>query len=131
MKRLQLSFLLLLALGACKSQPVNMVESKPAGQDLYSKVIFSDRLNEKVRIQDVKKDVKDGYMRVQVDLMNTTRDKKTFMYAFEWFDANGMQVAPTTSIWTQATIFPGEKRSFPQTAGSQSATDFRFKVRAK
>jgi uncharacterized protein YcfL len=68
---------------------------------------------------------------VQVDLMNTARDKQTFLYAYEWFDEDGMQVAETSSYWTQATIFPGEKRSFIQTAGSQAATDFRFKVRPK
>ena len=126
-----LPLLVPLALAACAQTPVNSVETMGKGEEYYNKVVFSDRLDEKVRIEEVIKQERDGFLRVQVDIVNTAREKQTFLYAFEWFDEAGMQVASTSSIWTQATIFPGEKRSFIATAGSQDATDFRFKVRSK
>lgn len=125
------ALLALLALGACSSPKVNTVQSAEPSKDLYEKVVFSDKLDKKVHIQNVVTKTENGFLQVQVDLVNTTRDKETFEYAYEWFDADGMQVAPSTAIWTQATIYPGETRSFPVTAGSKAATDFRFKIKSK
>lgn len=121
----------LAALAACKSSSVNTVQSASPSGALYEKVVFSGILDQKVRIENVRQDVVDDFLRVQVDLSNHRTQKQTFVYMFEWFDANGMQVAQTASHWTQATIFPGETRSFLGTAGSPDATDFRFKVKAK
>jgi uncharacterized protein YcfL len=123
--------LALVALAACTSPKVNTVESAQPSEDAYQKIVFSDQLDEKVRIQHVNTRTLDGFLQVQVDLVNLTRDKTTFEYAYEWFDTDGMQVAPSTSIWTQATVYPGETRSFPATAGTKAATDFRFKIKSK
>ena len=121
----------LLALAACSSPKVNTVESAKPSDDAYQKIVFSDQLDRKVRIQSVNTKTTDGFLQVQVELLNLTQDKTTFEYAYEWFDADGMQVAPSTSIWTQATVYPGETRAFPATAGTKAATDFRFKIKSK
>src|SRR5437763_1357881 len=38
-----------------------------------------------------------GLLKVQVELENRTRSMQHFIYRFEWFDANGMQVANVIS----------------------------------
>ena len=120
----------LLALASCYSPKVDQIESgTPDNQK--QQVVLDEKIAPGMTVVTVRRDELDGFLRAQVELESSAREKKTFEYVFEWFDEKGMQVAATTAIWTQATIFPGEKRAVHATAGSKAARDFRFKVKAK
>lgn len=120
----------LLSLASCYSPKVDQVETSTPGST-KQQVVLDEKIGPSLSVVTIRRDELDGFLRAQVEIESTAREKKTFEYVFEWFDENGMQVAATTAIWTQATIFPGERRPFLATAGSKAARDFRFKVKSK
>jgi uncharacterized protein YcfL len=68
-----------------------------------------------------------GLLRVQVELQNRTRSLKRFVYRFEWFDANGMQVNNIISAQTPDSIEGMESKFISAVAPKQNCTDFRVK----
>lgn len=122
--------LTLVLLTAC-STTLNTVErSEPVGQRqmVNDKRIITDAgLNRAVRIVGVNETPGD-FLKVQIELQNTTRSLKSFNYRFEWFDANGMQVNSPTSIYIPRQIEGKESLFISATAPTPSAKDFRVKL---
>lgn len=117
-------------LTACAST-VNTVErAAPVGQlqMVNDKRIITDAsLNRGVRIIGVN-EVPGEFLKVQVELLNTTSSLKSFNYRFEWFDANGAQV--NTPTYTPRQIEGKESIFISGIAPTPSAKDFRLKLLA-
>jgi uncharacterized protein YcfL len=68
-----------------------------------------------------------GFLKIQVELMNTTGRRHAFTYRVEWFDENGMIISSPTGVSTPRTIEGGETISITATAPTDRAKDFRIK----
>lgn len=114
------------------STTVNTAErAQPAGQRqmLSDKRIVTDRgLDRAVRIVGLNEtQTPDGFVKVQVEVLNTTRSVKSFSYKVEWFDAAGIIVdTPATASITRQ-IEGKESLFLTAVAPTPAAKDFRFK----
>ena len=68
-----------------------------------------------------------GFLKIQIELLNTTGSRHAFTYRVEWFDENGMIVNSPTAVATPRTIEGGETLSITATAPTDRAKDFRIK----
>ncbi|MDB6028153.1 MAG: hypothetical protein JWM68_4376 [Verrucomicrobiales bacterium] len=70
----------------------------------------------------------DGFLKVQVEILNRTRSLKHFSYRFEWFDQNGMLVNTPTSTSIPRQIEGQESLFITAIAPTPLAKDFRVKL---
>jgi uncharacterized protein YcfL len=68
-----------------------------------------------------------GFLKVQIELLNTTRSFQRFSYHFEWFDANGMQLSTLTTAEIPDQIEGGEDKFISSLAPTPGCRDFRVK----
>ncbi len=119
----------LVLLSACST--VNTVErAEPVGQRQMvndKRIITDASLNRAVRIVGVN-ETPGEFLKVQIELQNTTRSLKSFNYRFEWFDANGMQVNTPTSTYIPRQIEGKESLFISAVAPTPTAKDFRVKL---
>lgn len=120
--------------GAClltSCTTVNTVErAEPVGQRqmVNDKRILTDAsLSRGVRIVGVN-ETPGEFLKVQIELQNTTRSLKTFSYRFEWFDANGIQISTPTSTAIPRQIEGKENLFISAVAPTPTAKDFRVKL---
>lgn len=134
MKTSKLLFLALagsaLVLAGCTT--VNTVENaqKEGQSNMISdqRVITDASLNRKVAIVGVNSAMTSGgLLKVQVELENHTRSLQRFLYRFEWFDANGMQVNNIISASVPEQIEGKESKFIYSIAPNPSCKDFRVK----
>ena len=123
---------LALAVTGCGT-PVNSVENaqKEGQRNMVAdqRVISDPGLNRHVNIVGVNTAMTPGgLLSVQVELQNNSRSQHRFNYQFEWFDANGMIVETSTSIWIDRRIQGGETISITALAPTENAKDFRIKM---
>lgn len=121
----------LLALSGCKTS-VNSVENaqKSGQREMISdeRVITDGSLKNKVSIVGVNQSVTPGgFLKVQIELLNTTRSVRRFSYHFEWFDASGMQLSALTPAEVPDEIQGGEDKFISSTAPTTLCKDFRVK----
>jgi len=119
-----------LLLAGCTT--VNTVENteKVGQRQLVSdqRVISDASLNRKVSIVGVNTATTEGgLLRVQVELENRTHSLQRFLYKFEWFDANGMQVNNIISASVPEQIEGKESKMINSIAPNPSCRDFRVK----
>jgi len=110
---------------------VNTVErAAPVGQRqmVNDKRIITDAgLNRAVRIVGVN-EVPGEFLKIQVELLNSTSSLKSFNYRFEWFDANGVLVHTPTSTYISRQIEGKESIFISAVSPVASAKDFRLKL---
>jgi len=111
---------------------VNTVENaQKSGQRAMvsdQRVVTDASLNRKVAIVGVNSAMTPGgLLKVQVELENHTRSLQRFLYRFEWFDANGMQVNNIISASIPEQIEGKESKFIYSIAPSPSCSDFRVK----
>jgi uncharacterized protein YcfL len=68
-----------------------------------------------------------GFLRVQVQIQNTTRSVQSFTYRIEWFDENGMAISLPTNVSIPKTLEGKETSEIVVIAPTQRAKDFRIK----
>jgi uncharacterized protein YcfL len=120
----------LMALTACTT--VNSVENaqKMGMRNMVpdARAITDPSLNRKVFIVGVNTSMTPGgLLKVQVELQNRTRSLQRFMYRFEWFDLNGMQVDNVVSASIPDQIEGQEDKNIQGVAPNPSCRDFRVK----
>jgi uncharacterized protein YcfL len=120
----------LMALTACTT--VNSVENaqKMGMRNMVpdARAITDPSLNRKVFIVGVNTSMTPGgLLKVQVELQNRTRSLQRFMYRFEWFDLNGMQVNNVVSASIPDQIEGQEDKNIQGVAPNPSCRDFRVK----
>jgi len=127
-----LAFVIMLAaLAGCTT--VNTVErAQPVAQKqmVDDKRVTTDAgLNRRVRIIGVNESTgAGGLLKVQVEVLNTTRSLQGFNYKFEWFDADGNLVSSPTSAFLPRQIEGKESQFLSATAPTMTAKDFRLKL---
>jgi uncharacterized protein YcfL len=121
----------LLALSGCTSTP-NTVEnaSKEGQRNIIAdqRVITDESLNRSVNVVAVNTLITpDGLLKVQIELQNHTDSLQRFLYHFEWFDGNGMQVNNALSASVPEQIEGQEDKFISGIAPSPYCRDFRVK----
>lgn len=110
---------------------VNTVErAAPIGQRqmVNDKRIITDAgLNRAVRIVGVN-ETPGEFLKIQVELLNTTSSLKSFNYRFEWFDQNGIIINTPTSTFISRQIEAKESLFISAVAPTPTAKDFRLKL---
>ena len=92
------------------------------------RVISDGSLNRKVSIVGVNTAMTPGgLLKVQVELLNRTRSRQAFLYKFEWFDLNGMQVDNILSANVPDQIEGQESKFINGLAPTTACHDFRVK----
>jgi uncharacterized protein YcfL len=121
-------------LPACSTvAPVNTVErAQPvARRDMVpdNRVFTSARLNPHVRVLGVNQSTgPGGLLRVQVEVLNTTRSLQTFNYRWEWLDETGTIIETPTSTAVTRQIEGRESLLITGVAPNDRAKDFRLKL---
>jgi uncharacterized protein YcfL len=124
------SLCLVASLSGCTT--VNSVENanKEGQRNMVTdqRAVTDASLNRKVSIVGVNTALTPGgLLRVQVELQNRTRSLQRFMYRFEWFDANGMQVNNIISAQIPDQIEGKENKMISSIAPNPNCRDFRVK----
>ena len=114
----------------CKT--VNTIEpAQPvAERDMLSdkRVVTDSTLNRKVRVLGINQATGlGGFLKIQVELQNTTSRVQSFTYRVEWFDENGMIINLPTKTARPQTMEGKETISITATAPTDRAKDFRIK----
>jgi len=92
------------------------------------RAVTDHSLNKKVSIVGVNTaPTPGGVLKVQVELQNRTRSMQRFIYRFEWFDANGMQVNSIVSAPVPDQIEGKESKMISAVAPTTNCKDFRVK----
>jgi uncharacterized protein YcfL len=129
--------MLLLAAGVlagCQSDSsVNTVQNaQPVGHRnvIQDKRIITDRsFNRRVAVVALNTVVTHGQLlKVQVELLNRTGSIQRFIYSFEWFDFDGMQVNNTVTADVPDQIDPRDSKFITAVAPSPMCRDFHLKL---
>lgn len=122
----------LLAVSGCKTSVNSVENAQKTGQRSMvadQRAITDTGLAKKVSIVGVNSaTTPGGFLKVQVELLNTTRSLARFNYRFEWFDANGMQLNTVASAVIADQIQGGEDKFISAVAPTTACKDFRVKL---
>jgi uncharacterized protein YcfL len=121
----------LLAVSGCKTSVNSVENAQKTGQRSMvadQRAITDGSLKKKVSIVGVNSAMTPGgFLKVQVELLNTTRSLQRFSYHFEWFDAAGMQITMLTTVEIPDQIQGGEDKFISSMAPTPACRDFRVK----
>ena len=123
--------LALLPIVACQS--VNSVErAQPVGQRQMvddKRVITDGSLGRRIRILGVNEsETPAGYLKVQAELLNSTRSRRSIQYMWEWYDLDGNQISSASAGYRTRVIEGGESVFLGNTAPNDRAKDFRLNL---
>ncbi|MCP3913968.1 MAG: YcfL family protein [bacterium] len=93
------------------------------------KVVFADGLERSLKAESPVLAERSGIAIAQVDLVSRTNRRQTILYAFDWFDPDGLTLGRDLYDWRKLTLAGGEVRAVSAAAPSPKATDFRLRVR--
>jgi uncharacterized protein YcfL len=68
-----------------------------------------------------------GFLKIQVEVQNLTKSRKSFTYRVEWFDENGMIINLPTTTAIPRSLEGKETASITATAPTDRAKDFRIR----
>ena len=92
------------------------------------RVLTDSTLNRRVRILGVNTTSPAGFLKIQVEVQNTTSRPHSFTYRVEWFDENAMIISLPTTTAIPKTIEGKETISITAIAPTERAKDFRIKL---
>ena len=120
-----------LAVAGCKTS-VNSIENaqKSGSRTMISdqRVVTDGSLKKKLSLVGVNTALTPGgFLKVQVELLNTTRSAQRFSYRFEWFDANGMLLNSLSTATIPDQIDGGEDKFISAQSPLTNCKDFRVK----
>ena len=122
---------LLLAVSGCKTSVNSVENAQKTGQRQMvadQRAVTDTGLGKKVSIVGVNSAMTPGgFLKVQIELLNTTRSFQRFSYHFEWFDANGMQITTLAPAEIPDQIQGGEDKCISSMAPTTACRDFRVK----
>jgi uncharacterized protein YcfL len=122
------------ALAGCESSPsVNTVQNaQTIGRPNYiqdRRIITDGYFSRRVSVVALNTSMIPGdLLKVQVELLNRTGSIQRFIYSFEWFDLNGMQVNSALAVVVPDQIDAGDSKFISAVAPSPACRDFRLKL---
>lgn len=93
------------------------------------RVITDSSLARRVQVQGVNvSDGPGGFLKVQAEVLNTTRSYQRFAYKWEWFDKDGNVVEGPSSVAVTRQVEGKESLFIQGVAPHPSVRDFRLKL---
>jgi uncharacterized protein YcfL len=125
-------FAIALTLAGCHN-PMNSVENaqKSGQRSMVSdqRVVSDMGLNRSVSVVGLNTAMTPGgLLKVQAELLNTTKSFHHFSYQFEWFDQDGMQINNVVSPVVADQIEGRESKFISAIAPTPACKDFRLKL---
>jgi len=80
-------------------------------------------------IQDAGRRTPEGFLRVQVRLINKDSGDMKLQYRFKWIDADGMTLSQISAPWSPLVLHGTEVHELEGVSGMQGADDFRLEIR--
>jgi len=122
-----------MALLGAGCQTVNTTETaQPAFQRnmvAEKRVITDGSLARKVQVQGVNvSEGPGGFLKVQAEVLNTTRSYQRFAYKWEWFDKDGNVVEGPSSVAVTRQVEGKESLFIQGVAPNPTVRDFRLKL---
>ncbi|MCB6184060.1 YcfL family protein [Leeia sp. TBRC 13508] len=102
------------------SAPPVMAES------IASKIEQLGKMDE-VSVVGIKKVVRDGLVRLQIELSNADNEIQQFTWRIRWLDDSGFQVG-SEEVWKPEVIYGKQKKVLSTVAPSPQATDFKVEL---
>jgi uncharacterized protein YcfL len=97
-----------------------------------ARVVTDSSLARKARVVGIQEaEVAGGFLKIQCELLNTTRKDQAVNFLFEWFDSSGMLVKTPMSRWQTVRLSSHESKTVDATAPTKDVVDFRFKLKEK
>jgi uncharacterized protein YcfL len=72
--------------------------------------------------------IKDGYLRVSVDVQSEYSQERTLSYRFDWFGVDGSLLGREES-WKPIYFYKGELKTIRSIAPSEEVVEFRFLIK--
>jgi uncharacterized protein YcfL len=73
----------------------------------------------------------DGYKRVQAFFKNRTRSTYFFVYRFDWYDDQGVEIGnPDDEGWKRVTVVAGDDTTLTSIAPRKNCGDFKLRLKA-
>lgn len=115
----------------CGSTSVNSVEPAQTSAQramLSDKCVFNNRsLAKAVRVLGINTATdQGGFLKIQIEVQNTTRSRKLFTYRIQWFDEHGILISLPTTVATPRSLEGRELADITATAPTVKAKDFRI-----
>lgn len=114
-----------------QNNPANSSESAPVIENSNSRarlVMGSDNLIGNVEIKNPRFRLLGQLTQAQVMVLNSTENRYTLEYKFNWEDSQGFK-ADSMNSWHRFTLTPGETRTFTSTGKVPEATQIVFTLR--
>ena len=119
----------------CTGASVNSVEN--ARKAAYMQLMADTRLDTDPHLADdfgvVRLNTAEnaaGFLRVQMEMENFTRDRLSVKALLEWYDADALRIETAGGGWQEYRFEARESRSMVFTAPTRNARDFRLKLQA-
>jgi uncharacterized protein YcfL len=114
----------------CAGTRVNEAEQEPRQiNPVYQKFLeyeSDSALADAVFIESVNFVPGSSPLRVQANLINTTKSEYSFRYKVRWFDQNGMLVNPDDGVWIKGIIYGRERFPLQLVGPTPDAVDWRL-----
>ncbi len=93
-------------------------------------VLINNRaLLRNLQITDIKSKMENELLKVQVQVINKTSKNFSFDYSFNWFDANGFQIAGLGEHWTPVIINGNEVKNLIGVGPTSEVRQFKVRIR--
>lgn len=79
--------------------------------------------------QDAGKITPEGFLRVQVRVINKNSHDLSFQYRFKWLDRDGLTISQISAPWQPMTLHGTEVHELEGVSGVKGAEDFRLEIR--
>jgi uncharacterized protein YcfL len=96
------------------------------------RVIQDERLNELLALTEIRKSkTNDNYTRIQVFFKNMSATTYSFIYRFNWYDENGVEVENLDhEMWVKKTAITGDDITLTTIAPTRKCQDFKLRIKA-
>ena len=97
--------------------------------ELSKKVVVNGSLGGDIEVVDLKSAMAGNLMQAQVSLRSKDRDTIPIQYRFDWYDAQGMEIAANATAWKPLLIYGRETKTIQGVAPDPRAHEFKLKIR--
>lgn len=116
-------------LTGCTSVLVQSGHLQPDGKTAAALDVSNPLLFSRISVKDARMMKEDDRLRVQVTLHNRWHFNLDYAYQFQWFDANGMEIAPGARPWVPIVLHGKADITAEALAPSAAAVAFKLRVR--
>ena len=96
------------------------------------RVIQDEKLDSLLALTEIRKSkTNDNYTKIQVFFKNHSNTTYSFIYRFNWYDENGVEVENLDQeMWVKKTVITGDDLTLTSIAPTRKCQDFKLRIKA-